>query len=330
MALSECYRVGMKKIRLLKEGNVVPDCPLLSLCIPTNGVLDWVSPVLKSIYDQDADEHKFEVVVTDNGNNIEFQQFMQKYAEKHFNLRYRKTRAQGFLNQIECFREARGVFLKFVNHRMMLKPGVIEELLHFIQENQDTKPIVYFLNGSLPLPDFSMYKNFDTFVGALSYYSSWSGGLGIWKYDFERINKNQHYNALFPHTTILFQSYENRSYCIDNRIMMMPLPENHPKGSYNLFFAFAVEYPSIICELYRSGRIEIGTFLKIKRELLSFLASLYLDYFILHRKCSYDLSGVKDSIGVYYSRGHLFWAVCHTLFFRIANKLRKLMFANSN
>ena len=30
--------------------------PLLSLCIPTNGVLEWVEKVLASIYCQQADE----------------------------------------------------------------------------------------------------------------------------------------------------------------------------------------------------------------------------------------------------------------------------------
>lgn len=43
--------------------------PLLSICIPTNGIVEWVIPVLKSIYSQKADNSLFEVVVTDNGNS---------------------------------------------------------------------------------------------------------------------------------------------------------------------------------------------------------------------------------------------------------------------
>lgn len=301
------------------------DCPLLSLCIPTNGVLDWVKPVLQSIYSQNADVTKFEVVVTDNGDNNEFQQFMQEQVALHENLHYRKTEAQGFLNQIECFRDARGVFIKFLNHRMMLKKGVIAELLKFIVDNQAEKPISYFLNGSLPLNEENHYRSFDEFVSALSYYSSWSGGLGIWRDDFLHLSPDLSYNPLFPHTTILFQQYKNRRYYINNRVIMESLPENHPKGRYNLFYAFAVEYPSIICDLYRKRYITVDTFLKIKQELLSFLASLYLDYIILRRKCSYDLSGRKKSICIYYSFRSLSIDIIISLVRRILGKIRRVV-----
>ena len=62
----------------------------------------------------------------------------------------------------------------------------------------------------------------------------------------------------------------HRRYYIDNRIIMESLPEDHPKGNYNLFYAFAVEYPSILCDLYRNEYITMDTFFKIRDELLSF------------------------------------------------------------
>lgn len=302
---------------------LVSNQPLLSLCIPTNGVLEWVEKVLTSIYRQQADETLFEVVVTDNGSSQDFQQFMEKQTATHDNLYYRKTTAEGFLNQIECFRDAHGIFIKFVNHRMMLKPGMIGELLDFVRENKETRPISYFLNGSLPLSEENEYDTFDEFVSALSYYSSWSGGLGIWKDDFEKIPTNTVYNRLFPHTTILFLPYKQRKYYINNRVMMESLPEDHPKGRYNLFYAFAVEYPSIIGDLYRNKQITINTFLKIKDELLNFLAALYVDYFVLHRKCSYDLSGINQSIRVYYSAFSLYIRSCKDFLRRIKRKLLK-------
>ena len=47
--------------------------PLLSLCIPTNGIIELIFPVLESIYSQnDVDSSLFEVVVMDNGDNREF------------------------------------------------------------------------------------------------------------------------------------------------------------------------------------------------------------------------------------------------------------------
>ena len=44
----------------------------LSLCLPTNGIMEWVFPVLDEIFRQDADINEYEVIVTDNGNNQEF------------------------------------------------------------------------------------------------------------------------------------------------------------------------------------------------------------------------------------------------------------------
>ena len=42
---------------------------LISLCMPTNGVIEWVFPVLDSIFGQGVDDNLYEVVVTDNGDN---------------------------------------------------------------------------------------------------------------------------------------------------------------------------------------------------------------------------------------------------------------------
>lgn len=298
---------------------------LLSLCIPTNGVMAWVEPVLESIYEQGVPEDRFEVVITDNGDNADFYAMVQKWCNKHANIRYRRTKAQGFLNQIECFNDADGDYIKFVNHRMMLKSGTLQHLLDFVASNNDTKPICYFLNGSLPLSKHSQYDNFDSFVRALSYYSSWSGGLGIWKSDFNTLPKDLQYNVLFPHTTILFTSYENRNYMIDNSVLMESLPEDHPKGRYNLFHAFAVEYPSIIIDLLRTDKIKLATALQIKKELLKFLAGLYLDYRIFQRKCSYDLRGMEKNITVYYSRWQLWCELPLVFIRRICGKLKRVL-----
>ena len=39
----------------------------LTICIPTNGIVEWVFPVLDSIFQQDdVNLSRYEVVVTDN------------------------------------------------------------------------------------------------------------------------------------------------------------------------------------------------------------------------------------------------------------------------
>jgi len=86
--------------------------PILSLCLPTNGVIEWVFPVLDSIYSQSIDLDKFEVIVTNNGSNEEFHALMIKYANNHKNLIYKKTYAPLFHNQLEALKLGSGKYLK--------------------------------------------------------------------------------------------------------------------------------------------------------------------------------------------------------------------------
>lgn len=281
--------------------------PLISLCIPTNGVPQWMFPVLDSIFGQGAEEALFEVVVTDNGNNEEFQTRMAAYAQAHSNIVYEKTSALPFLNEIEAYKRASGMFIKFLNHRTMLTEGALHAFLKFVQENIETKPVVYFANGVLNKPqDVFQYETFDQYVANLSYWSSWSTGMGFWKSDFENIPENTVFNELFPHTTVLFRERNCNRYLIDNRVLLEELPTGTiPKGSYDLFYAFAVEYPGILCDLLRDGSITKETFIQVKEENLGFITQLYLDYVVRKKPCSYDLSSFDNSIQVFYSKAAL-------------------------
>lgn len=298
---------------------------LLSLCIPTNGVSEWIFPVLDSIYSQNVSMDLFEVVVTDNGVNIDFQKKMEEYAIYKSNLLYFKTKADGFLNQIESFRHANGIYLKFINHRMILKNGSLQYLLNFVRDNRDEKPVAFFLNSSGKETNKNIEcKTFDRFVYHLSFWSSWSGGLGCWKEDFLNVSDNIEYNSLFPHTTILFNERDKSKYFIDNTHLMEELPVgNIPKGKYNLFYAFAVEYPSIILNLLKDGDICIDTFYHVKKDNLFFLESLYWDYILLRKKCSYDLADYKRSLDVFYSYKFLEIDIFSYPFKKVISKILK-------
>ena len=279
--------------------------PLLTLCIPTNGVLHWVRPVLESIFQQDVDSSLYEVVVTDNGDNTDFKEFMRGYADKHPNVIYRETQAQGFLNQQEAFRLAKGEFVKFVNHRMPLRDGALKYLVSFVQQHCDDseKPVIYFSNGILRLYQSLTLRNFNDFVASLGIYVSWSAGLAFWRDDFGQIPNNQQFNSLFPHTNILFFHRHRKTYIVDDKVLQDSLPVgNTPKGKYDLYWAFAVELPALMLDLVRDRDVTLPVFLKFKRKLLWFLVEQYLFFNVLRRPCSYTLSSYDDAIRVYYSK----------------------------
>ena len=298
---------------------------VLSICIPTNGVSEWVFPVLDSIFNQDVDSSLYEVIVTDNGSNSQFYQGMQDYKCFHQNLIYKKTDAFEFLNEIESYNLASGILIKFINHRTKLLPGTLKYLIDFASKNQVDKPCAYFSNGVLKLKKLvNTYDCFDEYVKNLSYWSSWSTGMTFWKSDFEKIDRNEKYNTLFPHTNILFHERDKKSYIIDNKVLLDEIPTGKiPKGRYNIFFAFAVEYPSIILDLLRDKSISFKTYKSVLKDNLQFVASSYFEYIILKRKCSYELKNIKESISVFYSKRKVRLGTIKEFFIRLRRKFFK-------
>ena len=282
--------------------------PLVSLCMPTNGVIDWVFPVLDSIYNQNVDIDLFEVVITDNGNNAEFKKSIKGYLQTHTNIVYVETQALPFLNEIESYKRASGELIKFVNHRTKLVEGTLQRMIDYVEDNRDIKPVTYFSNGVLKMSkDKHAYASFDEFVKNLSYWSSWSTGMTIWKSDFDKLPEDvSEFNELFPHTNVLFDVRDRGKYVIDNSIIFDEIPQGKkPKGNYDLYYAFGVDYPRIIENLLKDGSITVKSYKYVLDKNLEFIASLYWQYNIKKDYCSYDLSGLEDMFGKYYSRTDL-------------------------
>ena len=295
---------------------------LVSLCIPTNGVVEWIFPVLDSIYNQNVSEDLFEVVIVDNGDNKEFKKLIKEYVVKHSNIIYKESNNSGFENEIDTYRLASGEFIKFVNHRTTLNEGSLQYLIDFVNKYSKSKPFVYFSNGVLKKIRVQTFDTFDLFVRNLSYWSSWSTGMAFWKEDFLSIPENQKFNVLFPHTGILFSQRHKKEYIIDNKPLLTEiLIDDTKKGKYDLFYAFCVEYPSIIKELKEDGDITNKTFKKVKKDNLSFISYLYFNFVIKGKPCSYDLSSFKTSIKSYYSERQLHNAIFSLRIKRLIQKL---------
>lgn len=280
---------------------------LLSLCMPTNGVSEWVFPSLDSIYKQGIDNDLFEVVIMDNGNDPEFRERVAEYSKKYSNLRYCRTDKELFLSEPESYKNAKGEFIKFVNHRNIMAEGSIRYLLDFVKASIEEKPIVYFTNGNGKAENGKeICSTFGEFVAKLGYFSTWSSGMAVWQSDMDDMKDYEDFNYLFPHTDILFHRRDSKEYIIDDIHLWDELPQGKkPKGKYDLFNAFAVEFLNIIKSLVKSGDITDRDFLCVKDSNLEFLTTLYIDYIIKKKYCSYDLSGYKESLSVYYTKKEL-------------------------
>ena len=118
------------------------------------------------------------------------------------------------MNEIESYKRANGELIKFVNHRTKLVEGSLEKLILYAEDNVNNKPITYFSNGVIGIEKTKhVYSTFDEFVKNLSYWSSWSTGMTIWKNDFVKLPEDVgSFNELFPHTNVLFAERKKREY----------------------------------------------------------------------------------------------------------------------
>lgn len=270
--------------------------PTLSLCIPTNGAVEWVLPVLDSIYKQNFDLTLFEVVITDNGKDSNLSDYLKDY--NYSNLRYIPTTDEGFLNLVTSLKEGRGMFCKMINHRSILLPGSISKFVDLIEKYKETQPIIYCPSGNSSVKGIVECNDLDEFVNALSYWCSWSAGIGFWQKDipnFEGIKLDD----MFPNASLLFEVRKSSKYVIWNE-PYMKMEDDAGKGGYDLFQTFGVGFLDIINGLRLRKRIGHNTFIKVKHDLYGFLSSLYVSEVLLPTKHTFIIGDVRQSMNVYY------------------------------
>ncbi|SEA87729.1 hypothetical protein SAMN05216462_2919 [Xylanibacter ruminicola] len=271
--------------------------PILSLCIPTNGAVDWILPVIESIYSQGYDNEKFEVVITDNGKDSQLPAHIARMD--YSNLRYKQTTDEGFLNLVSCLKEGKGLFCKMINHRSVMLPGSIADMVELVEKYQDTQPVIYCADGALPERDEVIEcSNTDAFIMHLSYFCSWSAGIGFWQKDIKRIDTIE-LNNMFPNTSLLLEIRQESEYVIWNK-KYEKMEDDAGKGGYNLFHTFAVILPGILSDLLRRNRISQSTFNKFKKDLFRFLCSLYTNEVIKPTKHTFIIRDVRQNVSHYY------------------------------
>lgn len=294
----------------------------LSICIPTDGAVKWVLPVIDSIYSESVDNSLFEVVITDNGKNSDLPNYLSKY--NYPNLRYIPKKEEGFLNLVASLKEGNGLFCKMQNHRNILLPGTISKWIELIKKYEDTQPIFYFADGNAKGDDVIECGDLDSFMQKLSYWASWSAGIGFWKKDIVNID-NLSLNNMFPNASLLFELRKSSKYVIFNQKYQI-MGDETGKGGYDVFYTFCVSFLDILNELRCNGRITDKTFVLIKKDLFGFMTGVFQREVILPTKHTFILSDIKDSIAVYYGDNYYYlmclWAFI-TLPITIFEHIRK-------
>lgn len=270
---------------------------ILSLCIPTNGAVEWILPVIESIYAQEYDTSKFEVVITDNGKESQLPSYIAKM--NYPNLRYKQTDDEGFLNLVTCLKEGKGMFCKMINHRSRLSPGTIKTMIDLVLQYKESQPLIYCSDGVLKnRGEIIDCSTDDDFVRELSYWCSWSAGIGFWQKDLKEIGSID-LNNMFPNTSMLFGCRNESSYVIWNK-KYQQMGDETGKGGYDLYKTFGVIFLDIMNGLRIDHRITYDTFIKVKKDLFIFLRGLYMSEAILPTNRTFILKNIRQSMNVYY------------------------------
>lgn len=275
---------------------------LLSICIPTNGNVEWIMPVIESIYVQKVDNSLFEVVVTDNGNKSDLENAVRNV--QHNNFHYYRTNSQGFTNQIAAFEKCTGVFCKMLNHRSKMLPGSIDALLRFVKRYQDKMPILYCAERHARGEEFIECANTDEFVKSLGIWTSWSAGTCVWRDDLKRL-KGEKIDNLFPHTVFLFNLRKESEYVIWNGKYEI-MANDVGKGGYDVFYAFGVRFLDILSKLRCQGRLSDKTFVDVKKDMFFFLVGIYYNNVIRSTKYTFLIQNIRQSINIYYGDFYYF------------------------
>ena len=280
--------------------------PLLSLCIPTNGVVDYVLPLVSNIYSQGLDYQLFEVVISDNGGKTELEDALRQIEKP--NLKYIRSEAEGFMNQISCFRAANGLFLKMVNHKSKFYDNILEELIRLIEEYRDDCPMLFFSNGHVGESAIYDCPNLEVFLKKVSFWSSLEEGLGIWGKDKAQLNKIQ-YNKMFPAASILFGIRNDSRYVVYNkRISYHEFSKRIRR--YDFFKVFAIDWIDIYYSLLESHRISSSLFHFLKKDLFRrYLISYYYKIVVAKTDLAEKPVNIKTNMCKYYTRWHYWWMV---------------------
>ena len=273
--------------------------PILSLCIPTNGAVEWVLPVIESIYSQGYDTDKFEVVITDNGKDSQLPAHIARMD--YSNLRYKQTTDEGFLNLVSCLKEGKGLFCKMINHRSVMLPGSIADLVDLVEKFKNTQPIIYCADGHAKVNgNIFECKNLDSFIYYLSYSCTWSAGIGFWQKDIPIIDTIE-LLPIMPNISMLCDIRQESSYVIYNK-KYQQMSEDAGKGGYDVFFTFGVTVLDFLSAQRAKGRISVKTFVSVKKDLYKFLCNLYFDEVVMPTYHTFIIHNIGESMDVYYGR----------------------------
>ncbi|MER0438945.1 glycosyltransferase [Emticicia sp. W12TSBA100-4] len=299
--------------------------PILSICIPAHGRLEYVINTLESIFSvenlRNVELSEFEVIISDNDEKGALKVLSEIF--KYPNFKYFQTDCKGFENSYFVLTYGNGEFLKLHNSQELWNEGSLFRVINLIKNNLQKKPLLFFTSGILLKGEIIEVNTFNDFIFKTSYFTSWSNSFGIWNEDFNKVSIDCILNKLFPHTSLLVtQHYKHEFKIVDIPYFSTQFVKK--RGGHNKFQAFTVEYPTIVTDLFNKGLITKKTKKRVFRDLLcEYFPLLYFNVKVSRRE-TFSSEGFEQNLEIFFPKGSIYLVVFLSFIIPIKIIFRKI------
>lgn len=227
--------------------------PILSICIPTFNN----SRVLKATIDNIIGKKIFheggeiEIVVSDNCSNDDTGDVCKYYIDKYPDrfIYSRNSENLGDLNFGLAISKGNGKIRKLHNNYYHFLDGALEVIVKIIKVSLQERPVIFLANGFNTNRNEPVFicENFDQFIRAVSFQSTWIGGFFIWEEDFISPSDFSRFaSKSLSQTDILFRMVdEKKKSVIINEKISYSL-RSWGRGGYNIAQIFGENYISLL------------------------------------------------------------------------------------
>lgn len=304
---------------------------LLSICIPTYNRSYVLKQAIESIVIQKDFNQQVELVISDNCSDDDTRQVVELYQKSYSNIKYIRNEenigAEDNIIKVLCFGE--GKFLKLINDYTVLKEGSIRKILELIQKHECTHSVIFLANGYLKTKEETEeLKNINDFIDRASYWITWILCFGIWKSEFELLNKGTYDKKNFKHLDLLLRNLELGYRPIISNALIFNNQPLKMKGGYNIFETFIQNYLTILGQHIGEGKISKSTFEGEKRKLLhKFIYPWYCSLVIdKERKYNFDIKRVRFYLNEYFNTKDILIFNYRTLKYKFIKRLRFMFY----
>jgi abequosyltransferase len=219
---------------------------LLSICIPTynrSGVLD--ETLNKLFSNPEFDDNKIEVIVSDNCSADNTAEVVSKYPLVRYYCNSENVKDRNFSIVLGY---ATGSYIRLFNDTLSFKEGALRRMLERIEKHIGCDSNLFFYGNMFLHSNCKkevVGKNL--FIKTVSFHSTWIANFGVWREDFEKLNKKDQYAELqFVQVDWSYRILDNNKKTTIYFDNLFDVTVPNKKGGYNVFDTFVNKYLYII------------------------------------------------------------------------------------